>query len=195
MIIPNWHPLFVHFTVALIIVSALLYVLTIFMNGPLREQWIIVARWSLWFGTGITVITGLTGLYAYNTVAHDTPSHLAMMEHRNWALATIAVMLLLGVFSALRARAGHSHRGIFALAMMVLALLLASTAWHGGELVYRHGLGVMSLPKSDAHEHEHAVGEGHSHAPPEAAMDFSGMDMDEATKPHEHTDEDKPHNH
>ena len=144
MIIPNWHPLFVHFTVALIFLSALLFVLTCVIKGPLREQWLIVACWSLWFGMGITILTGLTGVYAYNTVAHDTPSHIAMTEHRNWAIVTIAVILLLGVLSALRARSGKRLDGIFAVAMTVAALLLASTAWHGGELVYRYGLGVMS---------------------------------------------------
>jgi uncharacterized membrane protein len=194
MIIPNWHPIFVHFTVALIFISAVLYMLTLFIKGPLREQWIIVARWSLWFGMGFTAITGLTGLYAYNTVAHDTPSHLAMTEHRNWALATIAVILLVGGFSIVRSRSGKSHRGIFALLMLVAASLVASTAWHGGELVYRYGLGVMSLPKVEGNDHAHGTGE-HSHALPEAGMDFSGMDIDDAEKPHEHTGEGEPHNH
>lgn len=195
MIIPNWHPIFVHFTVALIFISAALYVVTLFIKGPLREQWIIVARWTLWFGMGITVITGLTGLYAYNTVTHDTPSHLAMTEHRNWAAATITVILLLGMFSMVRAKGGNAHRGIFAAAMVVAALLVASTAWHGGELVYRYGLGVMSLPKPEAQGHAHTGGEEHSHAAPEAGMDFSGMEIEEADKPHEHTGEEQPHSH
>jgi uncharacterized membrane protein len=194
MIIPNWHPIFVHFTVALIFISALLFVVTLFIKGPLREQWTIVARWSLWFGMGFTLITGLTGLYAYNTVTHDTPSHLAMTVHRNWAVATIAVFMFLGGVSVMLVRAGKSLGGFFAAAMAAAAVLLASTAWHGGEIVYRYGLGVMSLPKVEGHDHAHGTGE-HSHAPPEAEMDFSGMDVDDAAQPHEHMDESQSHAH
>lgn len=197
MIIPNWHPIFVHFTVALLSLSAALFVVTQFTKGPIREQWSIVARWCLWFGTGITLITGGTGLYAFNTVAHDTLSHLAMIDHRNWAVVTISVIVLLGVVSALRVRSGKSLGGMFAVGMVVMALLLAATAWRGGELVYRHGLGVMSLPKTAGHDHAHHGDEEHSHAAPEDAMDFSGMDLDGATNPqeHEHADHETPHPH
>ena len=62
MIIPNWHPLFVHFTVALIFLSAVLFVVTYFIKGLLREQWLIVACWSLWFGMGITIISTSQGI-------------------------------------------------------------------------------------------------------------------------------------
>jgi len=38
-------------------------------------------------------------------------------------------------------------------------MLLANTAWHGAENVYRYGLGVMSLPQqeSEGHAHNHEV--------------------------------------
>ncbi len=39
------------------------------------------------------------------------------------------------------------------------AALLAVTAYKGGELVYRHGLGVLSLPET----HEGAPGPPHGH--------------------------------
>ncbi|MDH5573601.1 MAG: hypothetical protein OEY89_17685, partial [Gammaproteobacteria bacterium] len=69
-ILPNWHPIFVHFTVALLSVSIGVYFASCFMKkSELKNEWLIVARWSLWFGTGITVLTVLSGLYAYNTVA------------------------------------------------------------------------------------------------------------------------------
>ena len=101
-IIPNFHPIFVHFTVALLSLAVGLFVVTPFVKGPLKEQWSIVARWALWFGAGFTVITALTGLYVYNTVAHDTPSHIAMTNHRNWAIATITAFLALATWSIIR---------------------------------------------------------------------------------------------
>lgn len=164
-IIPNWHPIFVHFTVALLSLAVGLFVISSFVKSPLKEQWRLVARWNLWFGAGFTILTGLTGWYAYNTVAHDTPSHGAMTEHRNWAIVTIALILILALWSIVRARRGKMPGALFIGAMAVTGGILASTAWHGGEVVYRYGLGVMSLPKTDAHEHG-----GVAHARAEAGV-------------------------
>ena len=88
-IIPNWHPVFVHFTVAMFSLSTLFYVLShITANSELQKQWLIVAKWNLWLGAVISIITVAAGWQAYNSVAHYTPSHLAMTDHRNWAMAT-----------------------------------------------------------------------------------------------------------
>ncbi len=188
-IIPNWHPIFVHFTVALLSLSVGLFVVTPWVKSPLREQWLIVARWSLWFGALAAIVTGLTGLDAYNTVAHDAPSHEAMTEHRNWAIATLTLFLPLAAWSIVRIRRQQKLGKVFVICMVISGGVLASTAWHGGEAVYRFGLGVMSLPKSEGDGHNHSHGDGgggHAHgeeapasgqeAPGEEAMDFSGMD-------------------
>ena len=184
-IIPNWHPIFVHFTVALLLLAVGLFVVTPFVRSPLKEQWQTVARWSLWFGAGFTIITGLTGLYAYNTVAHDTPSHLAMTDHRNWAVVTIALFSALAVWSIVWVRKNKALETAFIVCMVISGAVLGSTAWHGGELVYRYGLGVMSLPKAEGDGHDHSHGGGHDHGGGSGAgdhhddmgdMDFSGMD-------------------
>ena len=62
-IIPNWHPIFVHFTVALLIIAAIIHLLSHFLpKGNLANQLTIVARWNFWFGMGFTLLTGLGGL-------------------------------------------------------------------------------------------------------------------------------------
>lgn len=146
-IIPNWHPIFVHFTVALLSLAVGLFLLTPLVRPPLRTQWETVARWSLWFGAGFTVLTVLTGIDAYNTVAHDTPSHAAMTDHRNWAVVTAGLFLALAIWSVVCVRRGLPHGPLFAVAIVVAGGSLASTAWRGGEVVFRYGLGVMSLPQ------------------------------------------------
>lgn len=200
-IIPNWHPIFVHFTVALLSLAVGLFVVTPFIQSPLKEQWQIVARWALWFGAGITIITGLTGLYAYNTVAHDTPSHLAMTDHRNWAIVAIALFLSLAIWSIAWVRKNKTLGKVFVVCMVIAGGVLGSTAWHGGELVYRYGLGVMSLPKAEGDGHNHSHGEAHDHGSDntsssaedghhdhddEMMMDFSGMDEMKNDDGHDH---------
>ncbi len=182
-IIPNSHPVFVHFTVALLSVSTGLFVILQLLGSRLpenlRQQLTTVARWNLWLGAAITVITVAAGFYAYNTVAHDAPSHAAMTDHRNWALATTPLFIGIALWSMISVWRGKALGWAFVIVLLIAQLLLLSTAWRGGEVVYRYGLGVMSLPQSEGAGHAHAHGEGEGHADgqtSEESMDFSGMD-------------------
>jgi uncharacterized membrane protein len=164
-ILPNWHPIFVHFTVALLTMSVVFYVFHLVLPSEHRQQHAIVllAQVNLWIGTSFAVITAIAGWFAYNSVAHDTPSHAAMTEHRNWALVTLAVFFLLTLWSiAFRKR--KKAPVFFVIILLLAGGLLTSTAWHGAESVYRYGLGVMSIPKSsgEGHAHQHPDGEDHA---------------------------------
>ncbi len=46
--IPNWHPVFVHFTVALLIIAATIHLPPLFLFGDVAHG--DVARWNLWLG-------------------------------------------------------------------------------------------------------------------------------------------------
>ncbi len=193
-IIPNLHPVFVHFTVALLSVSTGLFVVLqlfgSYLPESLRQQLRTVAHWNLWLGAAITVITVAAGFYAYNTVAHDAPSHAAMTDHRNWALATTPLFIGIALWSMVCVWRKKRLGGSFVVALLIAQLLLLSTAWRGGEVVYRYGLGVMSLPQSEGAGHAHAHGEGEGHADGQAAdepMDFSGMDEAVEGDGHDHT--------
>lgn len=161
-IIPNWHPVFVHFTVALLSVATLLKFSGLFVgNEAIRTQMQMAAHWNLWLGAGFTVLTVGTGWLAYNSVAHDIPSHAAMTDHRNWALVTASLFVAIAVWSMMRIRAGKGSSSLLLVALLVATGLLGTTAWHGGELVYRYGLGVLSLPKTDSHGHAAGVADDH----------------------------------
>jgi uncharacterized membrane protein len=216
-IIPNWHPIFVHFTVALLSLAVLFSLAGMFLReGTLKEQWLILARWDLWLGSAFAIVTALAGWDAYNTVAHDAPSHAAMTEHRNWALTTLFVFVLLSVWSIWNHRKQRKAGALFAVILLAGGVLLASTAWHGGEVVYRYGLGVMSLPNvegeghddhGDAHGHDHeagptapsaaaatsykGVGAEHESMPVAPASELPAQPL-ETTKPKNVA---KPHNH
>lgn len=160
-LIPNWHPVMVHFTVALLALAVILHWLTLLLLPPaLRTDWKVVARWLLWLGALFAIATAVTGWLAYNSVEHDDVSHAAMLEHRNWALITLALFVFVAAWSVWnhwRNRQGGATNWFFSLALMAGMFLLTSTAWHGAELVYRYGLGVMSMPnraKPTAHADE-----------------------------------------
>ena len=157
-IIPNWHPIFVNFTVALFIVSAVLYVVVLLApNAAWRRGCLTAARWNLLLGAGFALITVGTGLQAYYSVAHDSPSHAAMTDHRNWAFVTAAVIVALGLRQWLRRHRDTAPNALLAVILVLAGGLLTVTAWKGAELVFRYGLGVMALVESEGpgHSHEH----------------------------------------
>lgn len=189
-ILPNWHPIFVHFTVALLIVAAALHLLSHFVSHTsLKNQLTITARWNLWLGIGFTLLTVAAGWYAYNTVAHDAPSHLAMTEHRNWAMATFTLFLVVAGWEVYLQRHGKGKGWLFTGLLVLAAGLLLSTAWHGGELVYRHGLGVMSMPKPEGAGHTHEHDEAHSDMP----MQNENAPEDSHAQGHDQADPLVPH--
>jgi len=160
--IPNIHPIFVHFTVALLSTSMGLFLLGfIISERTWSERFLTVAQWNLWLGVGVTVITIGTGLYEYYTVTHDELSHVAMTNHRNWAFFTASIFFVLGPWSLLTYWKKREIKSSFIATLVLATVMLMVTSWKGGELVYRYGLGVLSLPKvvegtsGDSHDHSH----------------------------------------
>jgi uncharacterized membrane protein len=160
LIIPNWHPLFVHFTVALLSTAVLFYLLAYitvyFKRFPVlfTQEFEIVGRWCLWFVALVTVATLGAGFHAYYTVTHDVTSHAAMVVHRNWALTTATAIFLVAGWSLWRYTKHEKLTLPFVIILVIVQGLVLTTAWHGAELVYRYGMGVMSLPKIEETKHQ-----------------------------------------
>ncbi|AWV14172.1 MULTISPECIES: DUF2231 domain-containing protein [Methylobacterium] len=163
-VIPNWHPVAVHFTVALLITASVLFAAgTLFRKAASGGALTAAARWNLAIGAAVTVATLATGWSAYNTVDHDAPSHANMTVHLRWAVATALVFL------AAAGVAWLERRKVAGAGVLLLVLLaggsgaLVVTGWLGGENVYRYGLGVMALPRSGDHVHPASGGHPHEH--------------------------------
>ena len=191
-IIPNWHPFFVHFTIALLLVSTLFHIVSALSTKSTNYyQFENVANWNLWLGVVFAIVTVVAGWFASNSVDHDTPSHLAMLEHRNWALGTTAAFMLLAFWSIRRARKALPITWLITLPLIVASMSLGATGWLGGELVFRHGLGVMSLPDTDEHDHgAHSHG-SHDHS----TGDTSSMMKEDKSEEAEHEVGEKAHSH
>lgn len=161
-ILPNWHPVFVHFTAALLFLAPMLFFLgSISSSKSWGQTFLLLGRWNLWIGTIISLFTVATGLYAFNTVLHNETAHYPMLLHRSWALSTAAVFILLALWNYALYRRNKTHNGAFIIAAMGAACLLAITGYLGGELVFTHGVGVRAVPiespivNDQPHEHHH----------------------------------------
>jgi uncharacterized membrane protein/ketosteroid isomerase-like protein len=174
---PNAHPVFVHFTYALVTLSALsLFLVSLQPRGGWRDTLKNAGDWMLAFGALAAIATVAAGFQAFYSVAHDDAAHAAMTTHRNWALPTAAVVLALAV--SRYAKRAEKPGILFAALLLGAAGLLTVTAWWGGRLVYRHGLGVEGMHEAETPGHQHTQGpgedqggaaeeSGHEHAPGE----------------------------
>ncbi|MDQ3268533.1 MAG: DUF2231 domain-containing protein [Pseudomonadota bacterium] len=176
-LIPNAHPIAVHFPIALTLI-ALLFSLAarIGSRHNLATQLATVGHWSLWISGVTAIIAAGLGWLAFNSVDHDDAGHAAMLIHRNWAIPTAIGLLFLAMWDVFKSRA---HQVMSWLTLIVLTLLsgsVALTGWLGGEVVYRHGIGVLSLPEfaagSDSHGHEHGGSDSHSHQHGASTINF-----------------------
>ena len=161
---PNIHPVLVHFAFALTVTAAGLYGLS---QIPYFARRVPVLGASadviLALALPSVVLTIAAGLQAYYTVAHDGPSHDAMTVHRNWALSSAGVLVLVVSWRWLTRKADPSIA--FVAAMFVVTGLFVTTAWWGGHIVYGFGLGVRQLPAVEGagHDHHHSAGESDDH--------------------------------
>ena len=116
----------------------------------------------LWSGGLLTIGTIIAGFFAFYSVAHDTPSHVAMTTHRNWALVTATGIGVCFIWSITHYLRRTKPTIAFISSMLIVLALLASTAWHGADLVYRYGIGVLSLPKQAESGHAHKHDDSHT---------------------------------
>ncbi len=195
---PNIHPILVHFAYALTTTGALSLLIISFMPaGGWRDTLKSAGDWMIAFGALAIVATVAAGFQAYYSVAHDDPSHAAMTTHRNWAVPTAAVILVLALWR--RMKRNDRPSALFSLLLLAAAVSLSVTAWWGGKLVYGHGLGVSHMPvvTGEGHDHEHAPGQGHgdegakqdSHDHEDGADDGHHDDDASGDGGHDHGDE------
>ena len=167
-LIPNAHPLAVHFPITLTLI-ALLFSLAARVRHKHSSaiQLATVGHWSLWLAALMAVIAAVFGWLAYNSVNHDDAGHAAMLIHRNWAIPTAGGLVILAILDAWKSRATQLMRWPVLVVLFILSVSVAVTGWLGGEVVYRHGIGVLALPESEegmeGHHHEHGAAGGHEH--------------------------------
>jgi uncharacterized membrane protein len=163
-------------------------------SHPVSAQLAAAGHFTLWLSAIGAATAVLFGWLAFNSVNHDDAGHAAMLLHRSWAVPTAICLILLASWDVWKYRVNQLIPVPMLFILFLLAQSISVTAWLGGEVVYRHGIGVLSLPASEgtghSHHHEHGATESiaHSHeentTQPEAA---SGHHHDEQEgESHEH---------
>lgn len=180
-IIPNWHPIWVHFAVALLSTSAFLFLIFGWRSSQTscRTNALIVARWTLRLGVIAAIGALVTGYLASGSVTHDDVSHTNMMVHRNWAFAATSIFAIIALIDLMKRN--ETRISIISILLLVAGgITLAKTGLEGAENVYKYGLGVQSLPDISTHEHSGgAEAAQHDHESADQVTADSGHGLDE----------------
>ena len=153
----NVHPLFVHFPVALVLVT-LLFEAFWWISG--KDNFRLFATYLLYLSAISAITAVVTGYIASNGLGHDSPGHEFVHQHRDimlWMSGMLLFTTLVVIF--IRPLREGKQRRLLIFPLLVISSLLVYGADKGGRLVFEFGTGVKavskeSLQKSFRHEHE-----------------------------------------
>jgi uncharacterized membrane protein len=144
---PNPHPLIVHFPIALLTIFTICEIAAR-VSG--RETLRSTAYWNLVFGTVFAAIAVASGLFAEELVPKQGAAHDTLETHESLAFATLGIFAALFLWRVLRE--GTYYRKfskLFLMATLIAWAALAVASYYGGELVYRHGIGISQPAVTD----------------------------------------------
>ena len=148
----NFHPLFVHFPIALLLTSVAAAFAGALLKRPDAPG---VARALLYLGTLAAAVTVVTGFLAAQHVAPVAGTKDILSEHQNYAYGLLAAAVALSAWSFVawrRAQAAPRPTWSWLLAQLGLVVLVVLTANEGGELVHEHGVGTsLTAPGGPLH--------------------------------------------
>ncbi len=177
----NWHPLFVHFPIALwpaalvfLTYGALVGSDTVWKSGTAL----------LYAATAAAALTVASGYRAADALGHDSPGHDLVHVHRDFML----VALVLSIGASMVAAYGQTRDSERVRPAVLGGLLLVNVvgmlgADRGANLVFRYGVGVAheAPPAADGHAHDHGDGHGHdAPAPSPSAPTSAPPDVPDA---------------
>ncbi len=136
----NYHPLFVHFPIALWLGALLFEALAVIRSS---EDWHRTAVRLLYLGTLTAFAAAGTGLLAEESVPDSGPAHDVMELHQLLMLITTSVAVGLCMFAFfLRKRFTPGLRKLLLVGLLVIAGLLGVGSDRGAQLVYQYATSV-----------------------------------------------------
>jgi uncharacterized membrane protein len=142
-LVPGWHPVIVHFPLALIVTAACFFSAARMLRAVrTAETLAIVGTWTLGVGAlGLLFALG-TGLAAVIDLQVGAAAHQAISSHVKSALLTAVLVLSTAVWRAAGVSQETRPTWGFMLLLWVATASLIVTGYRGGQNVYRYGVGV-----------------------------------------------------
>ncbi len=155
-ILPGWHPMIVHFPLALIVTAACCLSAVRVMR-PTRAaagSLAIVGTWTLCLGAAALLPALGSGLAAVIGLDVGAAAHQAISSHVKSAMLTAVLVLAAALWRGVGAAQESRPSGLFLVLLWAATSSLIVTGYFGGQNVYRYGIGVsanaVAGPASDA---------------------------------------------
>jgi uncharacterized membrane protein len=158
--LPSWHPLVVHFPIALVLAAtALLLAARLLRSESLAATAATVGTWNLCLGAAAALVALATGLGAVLDLDVGEAARQAISQHLKWAMFTTLLVLLLAVWRGAGAASRSRPSWLFLIVLIAASGALSFTGYRGGKNVYEYGVGVKKIaarsvetPRGDRNE-------------------------------------------
>jgi uncharacterized membrane protein len=169
---PGWHPLVVHFPLALILIATpLLLAARLLRTDAAASTVAIVGTWNLCLGALAALFALATGLGAVLDLDVNAAARQAISLHMKWAMFSTLAIVLLATWRGAGASAGSRPSWVFIILLLAATAALVVTGYRGGQNVYEFGVGVKRIavrseaPHGDRIEDQPLVRCGCGHLP------------------------------
>jgi uncharacterized membrane protein len=143
IILPGWHPIVVHFPLALIVSAALLLpAARLLRQERYAATLATVGTWNLCLGAIAALFAIATGLAAVVHLNVSAAAHQAISLHLRWGSFTTLVLVLLAVWRGAGCAQESRPSWLFLAVLWAATAALIVTGYRGGQNVYRYGVGV-----------------------------------------------------
>jgi uncharacterized membrane protein len=143
---PGWHPLIVHFPLALVMVATLLlFAARLLRSQSLAATLAMVGTWNLCLGAFAALFALASGLAAVLDLDVSVAARQAISLHLKWAMFTTLALLLLAVWRGAGTTPASRPSWLFLIVLLAATLALGVTGYHGGKNVYKYGIGVKKI--------------------------------------------------
>jgi uncharacterized membrane protein len=144
--LPGWHPLIVHFPLALVVVAAALFIAArLLRNESIAATAAIVGTWNLCLGAVAALFALATGLAAVLDLDVGAAARHAISIHLRWAVFTTLGLLLLAIWRGAGTAQGSRPSWLFVIVLVAASAALMVTGYRGGMNVYEFGIGVKRI--------------------------------------------------
>lgn len=154
---PNFHPLIVHFPIALLVVAVPIDIASLALP---RMRWLQGAATGLYcMGALAALAAFFSGREAVESVLLPLAANKVLSEHADWGLRAA---WLYGIVALLRAGwTWHKHTLTPRVHLLFVCLgigglyVLYETGDHGAQLVYQYGVGVAAVDSAERKPHRY----------------------------------------
>jgi len=144
-LMPGWHPIIVHFPLALIVTGTVSLSLARLVPGArIAATLATLGTWNLCLGAVAVFFALGTGLAATIGLQIGAAAHQALTAHVKSAVVTAILVLLVAVWRGAGTADDSRPTGGFLVMLWLATAALTVTGYRGGQNVYRYGIGVAT---------------------------------------------------